>query len=140
MNAIRRMVAVVAITTIASAVIYAQPQSSQRTGRLRRITLQEGQRVSAALKDGQRVSGTVGTVFSRGFDVHQLDGTLVFVEYRIVATLLDPDTGAIVGTVPDAPMPPREKGALIAIAAVAGLTIATHGMYPVGLLMHFCCS
>src|SRR6185503_1002336 len=103
MNAICRMVAVVAITIIASSV-YAQPQSAQHTKQLRRITPRDGQRVSVVLKDGQRVTGTVGTVFSRGFDVHQLNGTPVFVQYRTVAALLDPDTGAVVGTVPGEPM------------------------------------
>jgi hypothetical protein len=131
MSAFRRMVAVVAVITVASSVISAQPQSSQSTGLLRRITPQEGQRVSAALKDGHRVNGTVGTVLSRGFDVYQLNGTRVFVEYRTVAALLNPDTGAIVGTVPGEPMSHREKGALIATAAVVGLTIATHGAFPV---------
>jgi hypothetical protein len=130
MNAFRRMVAVVAITTVASSVICAQPRSSQSTGMLQRITPQEGQRVSVALKDGERVGGTVGTVFKRGFDVHQLDGSRVFVANRSVATLLDPDTGAIVGTVRDEPMSGREKGALIAIAAVVGLFVVTDGGFP----------
>jgi hypothetical protein len=137
MNAIRRMVAVVAIITVASSVLSAQPQSSPRSGHLRRIWPQEGQRVSAVLTDGQRVSGTVGAVFSRGFDVHQLDGTRLFVEYRIVVALLDPDTGAIVGTIPDEPLSPRAKGALIAIAAVSALTIASHGRFLGPLLMLF---
>jgi len=91
-------------------------------------------RIAVELKNGVRVNGTVGDRTNRGVYIEHPPAARTFVAYRTVRTILDPDTGAVVGV--PAPVPSDRRWmapVLVAAGVFVFVVIVTHGLIPLCL-------
>jgi hypothetical protein len=115
----------------------AQPASAQEPPRIElRDRLNRGEAISIELKNGRRVTGTVGDTQWDGFWVEHQADPASFVRFRAARAILDPDTGALIGIAAHGrDGVPRWVivATLVTAGVVVGLTVATHGMFPLCL-------
>lgn len=102
-----------------------------------RISLNRGDRISIELTDRERLTGIVGSRLNDGFELQLPEGgALRFVKYGQVRTLLDPDTGEVLGY-PRFSADPADRRwvgpVVIGLAAVGVLALVTRGLFPLCL-------
>ena len=124
------------MSSVLSLIVVASLASSSFPQGLPQIELRDrltrGDAISVELKDGRRVTGTVGDTQWDGFWVEHPPEAPSFVAFRSARAVLDPDTGDVVGVVSHE----RDRNSWVKptiIAAVTGFTIAvvvTKGLFP----------